>query len=38
MEIYKVVLPEDSKLDHIQLWGLGMFLRGKTRDLELTEE
>jgi hypothetical protein len=38
MEVYRVVLPADSKLKQRQLWRLGTFKRGEPRELELSKE
>lgn len=36
--LYKVVLPDDDKLDHRRLSGLGLFERGKPQEIELSDE
>ena len=38
MDIYRVVLPEDSDLEQRQLWRLGTFKRGEPREVELSKE
>ena len=38
MEIYRIVLPEDSPLVQRQLWRLGTFKRGEPQELMLSAE
>jgi|GEM_PF-6415800 len=35
MAVYRVVLPESHGLDHVRLVGLGLFVRGEAREIEL---
>ena len=38
MEIYRIVLPEDSLLVQRQLWRLGTFKRGEPQELMLSAD